>query len=205
MVEAAIRKPGEELGPRANRTIARIEEATREILLARGYAGTTIDDVTRTAGVSRASFYTYFPSKRDVLLSLGAESIRAAVAIVKDFESLPVRPRLEDLRGWVREYFRLLDGHGSFSFAWTQAALEDAEIRQAGIVGHLRLCRRMGDALGAARGKPYEHPAEQGLLVFSMLERGWSYAQVYRDVLDLEQFQDELADALAVHLRRRRT
>jgi hypothetical protein len=46
----------------------------REVFLTRGYAGTTVDEIARIADVSRASFYAYFPSKREVLLALGAPS-----------------------------------------------------------------------------------------------------------------------------------
>jgi AcrR family transcriptional regulator len=203
-IEPTIRKPAEQRGPRADRTIARIEEATREIFQSQGYAGTTIERITDAAGVSRASFYTYFPSKRDVLISLGADTIRATVAVIKRFEALPTKPRISELRRWLDDYFELLDVHGSFAFAWTQAALHDPEIRQAGIVGHLRLCRRIGDAMGTARGEPFDRPVEQGLLLVSLLERSWSYAQLYRGVLDATVLLDDLANGLAVQLRCRR-
>ena len=65
----SIRQPANPLGPRAQRTINRIIEATRDVFLTRGYSGTTIDEIARLADVSRASFYTYFPSKRDVLIA----------------------------------------------------------------------------------------------------------------------------------------
>jgi AcrR family transcriptional regulator len=199
-VTASIRKPPEERGPRANRTIARIEKATKEIFQRRGYGGTTIDGITRAAGISRASFYTYFSSKRDVLLSLGAESIRPTVSVIKEFEALPPKPGPGDLRLWVGDFFRMLDRYGSFGIAWTQAAQEDTELRRASIAGHLRLCRRMGEAMGAVRGEAFEDPVEQGLVLFSMLERAWSYSQFYDGAIDSAQLQIGLANMLAAHL-----
>lgn len=103
------------------------------------------------------------------------------------------------------DYIRLLDAHGSFAFAWTQAAHDDPEIRRAGTTGHLRLCRRMGVAMGAVRGEPFERPAEQGLLIFSMLERTWSCARLYSDVVDADRLLDDLTDVLADHPGFRRT
>src|SRR4030081_1073131 len=82
-VSPTLRQPANELGPRAHLTIARILDATKKIFLIRGYTGTTIDEITRVANVSRASFYTYFPSKRDVLLAVGADSASAAGALIK--------------------------------------------------------------------------------------------------------------------------
>ena len=43
---------------------------------------TTIDEITRVASVSRASFYTYFPSKRDVLLALGKDSLVVGASLI---------------------------------------------------------------------------------------------------------------------------
>lgn len=43
-----------------------------------GYAKTTVADICRAAGVSRALFYFYFPAKEDVLYEVGVLSTRAA-------------------------------------------------------------------------------------------------------------------------------
>jgi len=43
-----------------------------------GYAGTTVADICRAAGVSKALFYFYFPRKEDVLFEVGLLSTDAA-------------------------------------------------------------------------------------------------------------------------------
>lgn len=43
-----------------------------------GYARTTVADICRAAGVSRALFYFYFPAKEDILFEVGLLSTRAA-------------------------------------------------------------------------------------------------------------------------------
>ena len=183
-VTPTLRRPGVELGPRANRTIAGILDATRQLLLVRGYAGATVDEITRVAGVSRASFYTYFPSKRDVLLALGADSASEATDLIAALADTPPGWVLGDLESWVARYFALLDDQGSFAFAWTQAAHEDEEIRAAGMKRHLLMCRRLGQAVSALGGQNADNPTELGLLVFSMLERSWAYCQLYEGTLD---------------------
>lgn len=48
-----------------------------------GYAKTTVADICRAAGVSRALFYFYFPAKEDVLFEVGVLSTRAARRTVR--------------------------------------------------------------------------------------------------------------------------
>ena len=43
-----------------------------------GYANTTVADICRAAGVSKALFYFYFPRKEDVLFDVGVLSTQAA-------------------------------------------------------------------------------------------------------------------------------
>lgn len=45
-----------------------LEEAASELFLEKGYLATSIDDIAQRAGVSRATFFNYFPQKVDVLL-----------------------------------------------------------------------------------------------------------------------------------------
>jgi AcrR family transcriptional regulator len=200
-VSPTLRQPAPELGPRAMRTIASILAATKEIFLTRGYAGTTVDEIARVANVSRASFYTYFPTKRDVLLTLAADSAHIALEIVDHVRKIEQPWTDADIAGFVREHFAMLDEHGSFVFAWTQAAHEDEEIRAAGMKGHLEICRRLGGALGELRGKPFDDPTAQGLAIFSMVERSWSYCQLYADTVDPTVVQREIAYAISATLR----
>jgi TetR/AcrR family transcriptional regulator len=196
-VDHDIRHPGSSVGPRASRTITTILDATRQIFLVKGYAGTTIDEIARVAGISRGSFYTYFPSKRDVLLASGAHSLSAAKAVIASLSELGIDFDIADLQRWVAAYFALLEEHGSFSLAWTQAAQEDEEIRRAGMKSHLELCRSLGVALAALGGKRPRDPTELGLATISMFERAWSYAQLYEDTLDRTALQRTMARMLA--------
>jgi AcrR family transcriptional regulator len=56
-----------------------------------GYAKTTVADICRAAGVSRALFYFYFPAKEDILFEVGLLSTRAAqqkvrALLTKDYD-----------------------------------------------------------------------------------------------------------------------
>jgi len=206
-VAPQLRSPGTVLGPRANRTIASILDATRRIFLVKGYAGTTIDEITTEAGVSRGSFYTYFPSKRDVLLALGANSLSAASQLIKELADLGPDWKPDDLAKWTRSYFDLLEEHGAFAFGWTQAAHEDDEIRRAGMRGHLPLCRQLGMALHALAAPDAtvgaEDPTAYGLITVAMLERAWSYAQLYGEAVDTDVLTGRLAEIISAIARPR--
>ena len=185
---AVYRQPADELGPRAQRTIARIVEATREVFLTHGYSGTTIDEIARAADVSRASFYTYFPSKREVLLAVGARSVKDTSQLLR---RLPAEgTTLPGLRQWVHDFFMMLDRHGAFAFAWTQAALEDDGIRTAGMESHVALSRQFGEMLAQSALKPRTDVMELGIAMFSLLERSWSYAHLYGDAIDRTELEE---------------
>jgi AcrR family transcriptional regulator len=194
LLVATIRSPAADLGPRATRMIARILAAARTVFLAKGYSGTTIDEIARTAGISRASFYTYFPTKRDVLLALGADSADRAEATARRFAAEHRGRRLADLTALVDEYFALLEEHGAFATAWAQAAQEDDDIRAAGMRRHLRLCADLGVVLGAAGSN--SEAAIRGLAAYSLVERAWSFAHLYDGDIDVDAFKVEVARVL---------
>ena len=54
-------------GRRPASSRAMLEEASAELFLEQSYAGTTILQITRRAGVSRATFFNYFGAKSDLL------------------------------------------------------------------------------------------------------------------------------------------
>lgn len=176
------RQPAPELGPRALSTIARIVEATREVFLTQGYAGTTIDEIARVAKVSRASFYTYFPSKRDVLLAAGARTSGTAKVFLEQLQEQAAT--LDGINAWVNDYFAFMDSEGAFVFAWTQAAASDEEFRAAGLERHLHMARRLGEVLASGAGVARSDTEELGLAMFGLIERSWAFAHLYGDAID---------------------
>lgn len=63
-------------------TLARITASGVRLFLDKGYEATTVDDISREAGISRRTFFHYFESKDDILLSLQSgvgEMLAAAV------------------------------------------------------------------------------------------------------------------------------
>ncbi|MCV7383852.1 TetR/AcrR family transcriptional regulator [Mycolicibacter longobardus] len=62
-----------ELSTKGRQTRGAIEQAARELFAERGFHGTTLADITSTAGKSTAVLYRYFSDKEDLLAAL-AES-----------------------------------------------------------------------------------------------------------------------------------
>jgi AcrR family transcriptional regulator len=76
---------------RSHETKRALVQAAMALWRTNGYAKTTVADICRAAGVSRALFYFYFPAKEDVLFEVGLLSTRAAQKrvrslLTKDYE-----------------------------------------------------------------------------------------------------------------------
>ena len=63
---------------RSHATKQSLVQAAMALWRANGYARTTVADICRAAGVSKALFYFYFPRKEDVLFEVGMLSTDAA-------------------------------------------------------------------------------------------------------------------------------
>ena len=176
-----LRSPAQELGPKALRTRASILETARRLFLERGFGGTSIENITAEAGISRVSFWTYFPSKLDVLRALGVEVEAAGFALADQLASLPRGASVEDIAEWVRAYVGFLDTHGAFLYAAFQAAFDDPQTREWGLSVELLGAKQIGRGVQRIRGgsKPKGvDPTAEGLAILSMLERFWYHWRV---------------------------
>lgn len=141
-----------------------IASAARELFLARGYAGTTMDGVTAAAGVSKQTLYSYFPGKADLLAEILTEEIAALglrtaliprVNSLADFRAalLAVARRLTSrlmtdevlqlLRLVIGEAARLPELRGVVRAAFPSALLTEVEalVRQAAEQGIIAAAR----------------------------------------------------------------
>ena len=64
---------------RSETTIRRLVETARALFAEKGFAGTSIEDISRAAGVTRGALYHHFESKTDVFRAVfEAEEVRLA-------------------------------------------------------------------------------------------------------------------------------
>jgi AcrR family transcriptional regulator len=104
--------------------------ATAERLLGdKKFADISVDDLAKGAGLSRPTFYFYFPSKEAVLLALLepliAEADRGFDGAI---ESLPADPR-RAFREGIRIFFTAFGSHSVVARAGTEALANSPDIR----------------------------------------------------------------------------
>lgn len=187
-----MRKPANELGPRAQQTQAMLLDTARSVFLEKGYGGTRIDDIADAAGISRASFYTYFPSKRDALLAAGTESAAAAQKVLAKLDEIPADWSRADISSWVAAWIEFLDVHGAFVLVWGQAGYEDKEIRLAGVHAQLRNAKRLATTLIRLGHPEPVHSVADSLALIGMIERLWYYHYVADGVMDADEMHDSI-------------
>ena len=74
---------------RSRETKRSLVQAAMALWRTNGYARTTVADICRAAGVSKALFYFYFPRKEDVLFEVGVLSTDAAHSVATKLLAQP--------------------------------------------------------------------------------------------------------------------
>jgi AcrR family transcriptional regulator len=114
-------------------------ESTRQLLLdaatksfrKQGFGRTSVDDIAKMAGTTRATFYLHFKSKAEVIHVL-VERTSAEAAKLLDLLPRAVEAGDRDsLREWLRAAFDFWEEIGSTSRAEEEAATLHPEVRTA--------------------------------------------------------------------------
>ena len=174
-----------------------LEEAACELFLERGYAATSVADITQRAGVSRATFFNYVPTKSDLLWTSVDDAVDALEAELRgaDGGGGEAGAVAEVRAALLRVGAALEPGTVVLAFANAEPMgvaeeLEESAARRQGragavIAGHLR--RRGVESLSA----DVLGTAVAGAFLAAL--RYWSRAPVPR-----EPFPDALCRALDV-------
>jgi AcrR family transcriptional regulator len=64
---ASTERQGHNLDDRVRRSRATVLGATAELLFERGFAGTSVDEVSRRSGVAKTTIYRHWPTRADLL------------------------------------------------------------------------------------------------------------------------------------------
>ncbi|MGN9779642.1 TetR/AcrR family transcriptional regulator [Micromonospora sp. H33] len=152
--------------------------ATAERLLdERPFADISIDDLARGAGISRPTFYFYFPSKDAVLLTLLDRVIEEANAAAGDvLDRLAEDPRAR-WRELIDRFHETFGGHRTVVLACAQVRGTNAEVRQLWATVMEHWVRAIETAIVAERRRgaaPDGLPARDlAIALNSMNERVW--------------------------------
>ena len=199
MLQPELRHPAPEMGRRAIRTRNLILVTAKQLYLERGYNGASISDITKACGISNASFYTYFGSKRDVFLVLGADCFKAMDHVLSDFVKLVEDWSEVTLEAWVLDYMTFMDEHGGFIGAWAEASYNDAELKASAQASEIHEARRVGRAVKNVSGYDGDS-VSLGLAVLGLLDRFWYVWHVYGFPVERDDALKTLTHALAALL-----
>ncbi|MGE2692850.1 TetR/AcrR family transcriptional regulator [Mycolicibacterium pulveris] len=104
--------------------------ATAERLLeARPFSEISVDDLAKGAGISRPTFYFYFPSKNAVLLTLLERVIAEANADLEALVANPPTDRHEFWRAGIGVFYSTFRAHRAMVAPATVARYTNAEFR----------------------------------------------------------------------------
>lgn len=129
-----------------------LAEAAGELFLEQTYAGTTVDDIARRAGVSRATFFNYFAAKSDLLWLEVDESLSALPAMLAEpLEDVPPMDAVFAAMVRLAEGF----GPGRLPLAVTQVELmgTDAELQASALPRFLAVVGQVADAIAERAGE----------------------------------------------------
>jgi AcrR family transcriptional regulator len=112
------------------RTLATLLAAGRDVLVARGYHGTRVDDIAEAAGVSHGAFYRYFDNKDDLVRRLALNAmgkVSTAFAAIPDVGTDGAGGA--ELRQWLRGYQRAYAAETAMIRVWLDATADDPALR----------------------------------------------------------------------------
>jgi AcrR family transcriptional regulator len=169
------------LQKRALKTKQHLIDTAMTLFLQRGYSATTIDHIADAAGVSRASFYTYFSSKREIMIVAGHDCRHASWQLFQELGTLDPENLVADMRSWISSYFKFLEKNGGYLLMWQQAALQDPDLRQPGMKGSQKGAKIMASSLRALGiDKPEDDLVLRSMAVLALLDRFWYHWRVVK-------------------------
>ena len=174
----------------------RLIEAGRQVFAARGYPETTVDDIAREAGASRATFYLHFRSKGDVMAALVDDWVPFAVQTYDVLDELleaggPELP--ERLRAWLAQWAGH-PGPAKLTRITRSCRLRCLSLRLRPT--HVRLSEALVDALTRCRDRtpPAERAAarNRALILEMMTQRIFALASLSQLPIGDERLLDIL-------------
>ncbi len=133
-----------------NNTRSAILEAAKLVFAETNYADAKVEDIFRTAGVSRATFYSHFVSKRELATAIYEEITPHTEALFRTFPELVSIGRA-GVRRWLENFIALHIAHKYATPLIAQLQLFENEFRQRILADADILI----DSLGAAGIKSY--------------------------------------------------
>lgn len=174
---------------------------TRQALLAtakrlfvdEGYASVTVDDITRAAGCSRATFYLHFTNKADVLAKIGAETMDLrAQAVYRDLDEVLTTGGGPEFTAWVQRALDWFCANRDILPAWDEALAVEPSFRGVGRESIVALTDAMPAYLARWPEERRDEARFRIELLVTQLERYFMRARVQGTI----EFDDDHAVAV---------
>jgi AcrR family transcriptional regulator len=125
----------EDLSPTGARTLEALLAAGHDVLVARGYHGTRVDDIAQAAKVSHGAFYRYFDNKDHLIRLLAVRAIRtvsvalADIPDISDIVDSPDTATSATLLRWLRRYHTTQASEAAMIRVWLDATADDPSLQ----------------------------------------------------------------------------
>jgi AcrR family transcriptional regulator len=159
------------LSKRAVTTVTALADAGAAQFRARGYRGTSVDDIVAAADVARGTFYKYFSDKQDLLAAIAAEIYGAGMAFADRIAAVDPLADEAKLQHWLATYVEFYDRYSGCIDAWAEGTTDDPTI--VGIGEHGQVMMDIGAARMLIHGPtPYAFdPVVTALILRALVTR----------------------------------
>jgi AcrR family transcriptional regulator len=165
-------RPVRDVGSRGEATRRTIVDTGARLFGERGYHETNIDDMVAELGLSRGTFYKYFPEKFDLLLELATGCAEAFGPLTERFAGIdPGHDTVTQLRMWLLDYLPVHARYLGVIQVWLAGAWSDPRL----VPTTARVVSAQHHAMVAVLGRMHrDYPFDPGvaaIVVSAMLER----------------------------------
>jgi AcrR family transcriptional regulator len=136
--------------------------ASRRVFQAKGYLAATIDDLVEAAGMSRATFYTHFTSKSELVQEIIEETRLEVLELYGRLDDALANASIGALRRWMEDTVDWSIAHAWLMPAWDEAKVNDPTHREQRQETLLWIPEAMPKYLAACR------PADRGRAVLRL-------------------------------------
>ena len=178
-------------------TLIALADAGTAEFRARGYRGTSIDDVVEAADVARGTFYNYFIDKQDFLAALAAEHYDTGKGFAERIAGVDPLADQPALRDWLATYVEFYQRYSCCIDAWAEGATDDPTIVAIGEHGQVLMDLGIAKML-TRRSGPYPFdPIVSALIVRALVTRLPQAALDLPERIDDDEVVDLLLSCIA--------
>jgi AcrR family transcriptional regulator len=146
----------------SRRALSSLLAVGQDVIVARGYQGTRVDDVVEAAGVSHGAFYRYFENKDELVQVVAVQAVRALSAALVEIPDLRDRAAL---RRWLRRYNAVHAEKAAILRVWVEAIDERMRSDRAAAYDWGR--RQMARVI---RGRSFGDDDVEALVLLAVIE-----------------------------------